>query len=104
MKFYQSCLIIALAAVLMATNVRADSPIIVDPRTGKYLGNLNNNPLDANSVSNPLGRYGSPLSADSINNPLGRYGSPVSNDSARNPTATNTPRIYIQNRCWGAEC
>jgi len=25
---------------------------------GKYLGNLNDNPYDPNSVSNPYGRYG----------------------------------------------
>lgn len=98
MKFYQSCIIVALAAVLMATNVRADSPYIVDGRTGKYLGNLNNNQWDPNSVNNPWGRYGSPVSPDSIKNPVGRYGSPMSNDSVNNPFATNSPRIYIRQR------
>jgi hypothetical protein len=42
---------------------------------GKYLGNLNDNRYDSNSVSNPYGRYGSQYSSDSINNPYG-YGSP----------------------------
>lgn len=39
---------------------------------GKYLGNLNSNPYDPNSVSNPYGRYGSTYSSDSPNNPYGR--------------------------------
>jgi hypothetical protein len=41
---------------------------------GKYLGNLNDNRYDNNSVSNPYGRYGSRYSQDSINNPYGPYG------------------------------
>ena len=39
---------------------------------GKYKGNLNDNPYDPNSVSNPYGRYGSQYSPDSINNPYKR--------------------------------
>ena len=56
-----------------------------------FLGRLNANRLDPNSVSNPLGRYGSRLSPLSINNLLGRYGSPLSPTSPTNPFATNTP-------------
>jgi hypothetical protein len=43
---------------------------------GGYLGNLNDNRYDSNSVSNPYGQYGSRYSQDSINNPYGRYGNP----------------------------
>ena len=68
-------------------------PILVDPQTGKYLGNLSNNPNDPNSVSNPDGEYGSPYSQDSINNPVGEYGSPYSDKSINNPYATNPPII-----------
>jgi hypothetical protein len=57
------------------------------------LGNLNTNPLDPNSVANPLGRYGSSLSPDSVNNPLGIYGSSISPYSAKNPLATQAPKI-----------
>lgn len=60
---------------------------------GKYLGNLNSNPYDPNSVSNPYGQYGSPYSPDSINNPYGRYGSPYSPDSANNPYGQGV-RVY----------
>lgn len=60
--------------------------IILSP-SGKYLGNLNTNQYDPNSVSNPYGRYGSPYSPDSITNPYGRYGSPYGSDSVNNPYA-----------------
>lgn len=39
---------------------------------GRYMGDLNDNKYDANSVSNPYGRYGSQYSNDSINNPYSR--------------------------------
>jgi len=45
-----------------------NSPYLVN-RQYQYSGNVNSNSLDPNSISNPLGRYGSPLSPDSINNP-----------------------------------
>jgi len=44
----------------------------------KDLGKLSKNPLNADSTSNPVGRFGSPISPDSINYPVGRYGSSVS--------------------------
>jgi hypothetical protein len=71
----------------------AGPPILVDRQTGKYLGNLRGNQYDANSTSNPYGRYGSEYSADSVNNPYGQYGSRYSNDSPNNPYATNAPAI-----------
>jgi len=85
---------LALALLLTSSFAWADSPYLVDQQTGKYLGNLNGNPYDANSTSNPYGQYGSPYSADSINNPYGNYGSPYSNDSVNNPYGTNAPSIY----------
>ena len=60
---------------------------------GKYLGKVSSNTLDPDSISNPVGRYGSPISPDSINNPVGRYGSSVSPESANNPLATEAPEI-----------
>lgn len=61
---------------------------------GQYLGRLNANRYDPESVANPYGRYGSPYSATSINNPHGRYGSPYSPQSATNPYAAQAPRVY----------
>lgn len=80
-------------ALLMSCPVAAQqSPYIVSPN-GQYLGNLNSNRYDPNSVANPYGRYGSRYSPDSINNPYGQYGSPYSPYSANNPYATQPPAI-----------
>jgi hypothetical protein len=81
-----------LIALLFSTQVYADN--LVDPKTGKYLGKLNANRYDADSVSNPYGRYGSRYSTDSVNNPRGRYGSRYSTDSINNPYTTGGPVIY----------
>ena len=91
-----------LTALLLAAPAFAESPYLVAP-DGKYLGNLNANPYDPNSVSNPYGRYGSPYSPDSINNPYGQYGSPYSPNSANNPYATgaDTPRVIAPGPGFG---
>lgn len=75
---------IAAIFVLMTTPALAldlrnssNSPQIYAPN-GTYLGNLNNNQFDPNSVSNPYGRYGSQFSPNSVNNPYGQYGNPYS--------------------------
>lgn len=72
-------IIAAIALVVVTINVQADgyydnsygSPQIYS-QNGRYLGNLNSNPYDPNSVSNPYGRYGSPYSQQSPNNPYGQ--------------------------------
>lgn len=81
-----------LALVLIASQSFAGSPGIYS-RQGKFLGNLNNNQYDPNSVANPYGQYGSKYSSDSVNNPYGRYGSPYSNDSVNNPYGSNSPVV-----------
>lgn len=63
-----------------------NSPKLYDSQ-GQFLGDLNANPYDPNSVANPYGRYGSPYSADSINNPYGA-GSRFQPDSPNNPYGT----------------
>jgi hypothetical protein len=85
--------IATLIFLFIATAASASPPILIDQKTGKYLGNLSTNQNDPDSVSNPHGRYGSKDSEDSINNPDGKYGSPQSNDSLNNPYATNTPIV-----------
>jgi hypothetical protein len=78
---------------LIATQAHAqNSPYLVSPN-GQYLGNLNSNRYDPNSVSNPYGQYGSQYSPNSINNPYGQYGSPYSPSSPNNPYATQAPMI-----------
>lgn len=77
-------MIVALAAVVLATpaaavdfRTGANSPKIYVP-DGTYLGNLNQNQFDPNSISNEFGRYGSKFSPDSVNNEFGKYGNPYS--------------------------
>ena len=85
---------IAMLIFLFAATVASAAPqILIDQKTGKYLGNLSTNQNDPDSVSNPHGRYGSKDSEDSINNPDGKYGNSQSNDSLNNPYATNAPIV-----------
>lgn len=60
---------------------------------GQYLGRLNSNPYDPESVANPYGQYGSQYSPNSINNQFGQYGSEYSPLSARNPYSTTPPVV-----------
>jgi hypothetical protein len=60
---------------------------------GTYLGKLNANKYDPESVANPYGKYGSPYSSTSINNPYSQYGSPYSAKSAKNPYTTTPPLV-----------
>ena len=70
-----------------------------------YLGNLSNNTMDPNGVSNGMGKYGNPFSPYSINNRMGTYGNPFSPSSVHNPFATTPPRVYAapngQWQLWG---
>ena len=88
--------IATLISLFIATAVSAAPPILIDQKTGQYLGNLSTDQNDPDSVSNPHGRYGSKDSEDSINNLNGKYGSPQSNDSLNNPYATNAPIVLDQ--------
>jgi hypothetical protein len=86
----------ALLALILGLSIQsaiAQTPVLVDRQTGKYLGTLGGNRYDADSTSNPYGQYGSRYSADSVNNPYGQYGSRYSNDSPNNPYATNAPAV-----------
>lgn len=80
---------LSIATVLLGLSAQAAAgpPIIIDSRTGQYLGTLSANPYQRDSTSNPYGRYGSPYSQDSINNPYSRHGSAYSPDSPTNPYA-----------------
>lgn len=71
-------------ATLNCTTAIAQSPAIYS-QDGEFLGNLNNNPYDYNSVANPYGKYGSPYGYNSVNNPYGKYGSQYSAQGANNP-------------------
>jgi len=89
--------LVTLIYLFISAVAHSAPPILVDQKTGRYLGNLSTNQHDPDSVSNPHGRYGSQYSEDSINNPHGKYGNSQSNDSPNNPYATNAPIVLEQN-------
>ena len=82
-----------LISLFIATVANTAPPILIDQKTGYYLGNLSANQDDPDSVSNLHGRYGSEDSENNINNPNGKYGIPQSNDSMNNSYATNSPIV-----------
>jgi hypothetical protein len=61
---------------------------------GTYLGRLNANEYNPESVSNPYGQYGSKYSPNSVNNPYSTYGSPYSAQSPTDPY-TSTPPVVL---------
>lgn len=69
------------------------SPVLIAD-DGTYLGRLNSNPYEPESVSNRFGPYGSPYSPNSINNEFGKYGSRFSPFSPNNPYTLSAPKIY----------
>ena len=71
-------------AVTSGTALAQQTPGIYAP-DGTYLGRLNSNRFDPDSVSNPYGQYGSRFAPDGINNPYSQYGSRFSPNSVRNP-------------------
>ncbi len=54
------CMIVAAALMAMAFPAAAQSPRLYAP-DGTYLGNLNSNKFDPDSVSNPYGQYRQPI-------------------------------------------
>ena len=69
------------------------SPALI-AEDGTYLGRLNANQYDPESISNKFGKYGSPYSSKSINNQFGRYGSRYSPYSTTNPYSAKAPRLF----------
>jgi hypothetical protein len=62
-----------------------------------YIGDLNTNKFDPNSVHNQFGTYGNPYSPLSINNKFGKYGSEFSIYSANNPYTLQAPKLFDVN-------
>ena len=85
-------LIASILAALPSVAIAQTEPFLVSP-DGTYLGDINSNRYDSNSISNPYGQYGSRYNPDSVNNPYGEYGSRYSDKSPNNPYATNPPIV-----------
>lgn len=60
---------------------------------GQFLGNINDNRLDPDSLANPLGRFGSSLNPLSIWNPIGAYGGSINPLSPWTRIPTSPPLI-----------
>jgi hypothetical protein len=68
---------------------------------GQFLGNLNANRYDRDSIANLYGPYGSRYSPLSIFNPYGRYGGRYSDLSPFNPYTNTPPSIHIDGKFAG---
>ena len=62
---------------------------------GQFLGVINDNEIDPNSLANSFGTYGSQFSTYSIWNEYSIYGSVLSSLSAYNSLASSPPRVYV---------
>jgi hypothetical protein len=85
--------IIIVTAYLITLTIAtlAAGPPMIFSSDGKYLGNLSNNDMDQNSISNNIGRYGNDLMPNSIRNNVGRYGSDTSQFSPNNDMNIGRP-------------
>ncbi len=88
---------VVLVAYLAANSSPANPPagIILVAYDGQFLGNVNGNPYDPDSLANSYGTFGNPYSYVSVWNPYGTYGSAYSSLSPWNPY-TSTPPILFQ--------
>jgi hypothetical protein len=68
---------------------------------GQFLGKITTNSLDAQSIGNDLGRYGSTLSSTSILNDLSRYGGELARMSPFNSLTSTPPRVFKGDRFLG---
>jgi hypothetical protein len=73
----------------------------IEAQDGIFLGNLNPNIFDNESIFNRFGMYGSQFSQESIFNRFCPYGNKLSQLSAYNEVATTPPKIYIRGQFFG---
>jgi hypothetical protein len=81
-----------IAAVSLFAVSLSELRIIADD--GTFLGTLNENAYDSNSIYNEYGTYGSKYNAKSIFNQYGNYGSDYSSLSPFNQYSTSPPGLY----------
>lgn len=63
--------------------------------SGVFLGNVNRNKFDSDSLVNPYGQYGNRYSVESIFNQYSQYGSPYGTESPYNKFST-TPPMFVK--------
>lgn len=96
-KLYKSksinVVLMVLLTISLMFNFKDAFAVSLYAKDGTYLGEMNSNPYDANSINNPYGKYGSPYSSTSIKNPYSKYGSPYSTESVNNPYLPSNSNI-----------
>ena len=68
---------------------------------GTFLGNINNNPFDSDSLANSFGTYGNQFSFLSIWNEFATYGNAFSSYSPYNSFTSTPPEMYIDGAFYG---
>lgn len=68
---------------------------------GTFLGNVNDNSFDPDSLANPFGTYGNEFGSDSIWNRFGTYGSEFSSLSVYNAFTSTPPILIIDQQAVG---
>ena len=84
MKDYTYIVLMLIVIMILSLHRQANA-VKLYSNNGKFLGNVNTNQFDKDSVNNPFGKYGSPFSPDSTKNPFSQYGSPFGTDSIIRP-------------------
>ena len=70
----------------------------IEAANGQYLGSLNPNQLDLNSIFNQFSPYGSKFSQNSLFNQFSPYGNQFSDLSPYNLFSNNSPKIYVNGK------
>ncbi len=67
----------------------------------QFLGRINNNHYDTESIINQYGPFGSQYSSTSIHNAYSQYGSQYGAYSLNNPYCTQPPKLFLNERFIG---
>jgi hypothetical protein len=87
---------LTLGAVLIVPTAASAQQVIfgeVRSEDGQFLGSLNPDRMDTQSICNQVGDYGSRV-GDGIFSRLGHYGSRFNPDGVYNPNARKPPKVY----------
>jgi len=68
---------------------------------GQFLGTITTKSIDAKSITNSIGLYGSEISSTSIFNEIGKYGGEISRLSPFNSITSTPARVYKGDRFVG---
>ena len=87
--------ITTLISLAIATPIQAQSIPLFSGR-GEYIGDLDSNSYNNNSICNEYGQFGGEYSSQSIFNQYGNNGSSYSSTGAYNDNAQSPPYFYFK--------